>query len=365
MRVQAIDGAAAAFGLLRNQRISPLSPVEPGAAVPAAGKVRARPGRDEDDGRSGVLATISDEARAAFGTMSRADDGRAFGAIELPDGYDAVGSIATGAKDARSGAVKRAAGDKTGAGSLDETLRGITERRDAEREAGTADDAERLLERATKKRGAERKLGEALTEKGRIQRGDAERERAGDLEFAAVVRELRGRDSEVRAHEAAHVAAGGRFVRGGASFSLQRGPDGRMYAVGGEVGIDTSPIPGNPAATAAKMRTVRAAALAPAEPSGADHSVAAAASQEEARALAELAAKRSEEAAGPRRGDEPADVARSEPVEETDSPRDGSMTASLRPAAADEAGYRRDDGLAAAFRLAPVDEAGARVDLYA
>lgn len=104
----------------------------------------------------------------------------------------------------------------------------------------------------------------------------------------AEVRELQKRDREVRAHESAHMAAGGSYVRGGASFQFVTGPDGRLYAAGGEVSIDASPIPDDPQATILKMQTVRRAALAPAQPSAQDRSVAAAASQAEARAQMEL-----------------------------------------------------------------------------
>ncbi|WP_242482188.1 putative metalloprotease CJM1_0395 family protein [Thiocystis violacea] len=88
---------------------------------------------------------------------------------------------------------------------------------------------------------------------------------------------LKQRDAEVRAHEQAHMAAGGQYVTGGPSYSYQRGPDGNSYAIGGEVGIDTSAISGDPAAAIAKARTIIRAALAPAEPSGQDQRVAAAA----------------------------------------------------------------------------------------
>ena len=60
-----------------------------------------------------------------------------------------------------------------------------------------------------------------------------------------------------------------------------------MYAVGGEVTIDTSPVKGDPQATVAKMEVVIRAALAPADPSGQDRSVAAQATQEEAQARQE------------------------------------------------------------------------------
>ncbi len=117
------------------------------------------------------------------------------------------------------------------------------------------------------------------------------------LEEMLEISALRARDVEVRRHEAAHMAAGNGYIIGGASFTYQSGPDGRHYAVGGEVGIDSSSIPGKPEETLRKMRVVKAAALAPARPSAADLAVAAAAAQAEAAALAELAAARAEELA--------------------------------------------------------------------
>jgi len=74
---------------------------------------------------------------------------------------------------------------------------------------------------------------------------------------------------------------------GGANYRYQRGPDGKMYAVGGEVKIDTSREK-DPQDTVTKMQQVRRAALAPAQPSSQDRSVAARASQIEAEARAEL-----------------------------------------------------------------------------
>lgn len=100
------------------------------------------------------------------------------------------------------------------------------------------------------------------------------------------VAKLQALDKAVRAHEQAHMAAGGGLVRGGASFSYERGPDGQSYAVGGEVSIDTSPG-STPADTIAKAQQIQAAALAPADPSSQDRAVAAAAAQMEARAREE------------------------------------------------------------------------------
>ncbi len=105
----------------------------------------------------------------------------------------------------------------------------------------------------------------------------------------AVLRELQTRDREVRAHEQAHLAAAGSYARGGASFVYQKGPDGRMYAVGGEVGIDIGRA-ATPEETIAKMQIVRRAALAPAEPSAADRQIAAQASIRLAEAQRELQA---------------------------------------------------------------------------
>ncbi len=109
------------------------------------------------------------------------------------------------------------------------------------------------------------------------------------------VSELKKRDLEVRSHEQAHIAAGGAYVRGGASFSYQTGPDGKKYAVGGEVSIDTSSVSGDPEATIRKMQVVRKAALAPASPSSTDRSVAAAASQKMNAARMEQAKQQTEE----------------------------------------------------------------------
>ncbi len=92
------------------------------------------------------------------------------------------------------------------------------------------------------------------------------------------IRKLAARDREVRAHEAAHMAAGGSLT-GPASFSYSKGPDGKSYASSGEVSIDTSEVAGDPQATLIKANQIRAAALAPAQPSNTDQSVAAKAAQ--------------------------------------------------------------------------------------
>jgi hypothetical protein len=99
-----------------------------------------------------------------------------------------------------------------------------------------------------------------------------------ELEEARVISELRSRDKEVRAHEAAHAAVGG-IHTGSPNFSYEQGPDGKRYAVGGEVSVDLSSVSGDPRATIVKMQKVHAAALAPVNPSIQDTRVASIAAQ--------------------------------------------------------------------------------------
>ena len=115
---------------------------------------------------------------------------------------------------------------------------------------------------------------------------------AGELsaEQKAQIQDLRATDAEVRAHENAHASAGG-AAAGAPSYEYQKGPDGRLYAVGGEVPIQIQPG-GTPEETLANAAQVRAAALAPANPSSADLAVAAAATSMEMQARNELAAQR-------------------------------------------------------------------------
>lgn len=109
------------------------------------------------------------------------------------------------------------------------------------------------------------------------------------------VQELKKIDREVRTHEQAHLAAAGGLARGGATFTYTKGPDGKRYVTGGEVSIEISPVEGNPKETIRRMQQVRKAALAPANPSSQDRSVAAQASREEAKARAELSNPKNEE----------------------------------------------------------------------
>jgi hypothetical protein len=128
-------------------------------------------------------------------------------------------------------------------------------------------------------------------ERDKTQTAETSDEAELSAEERKQIEELKARDQEVKAHEQAHVAAGGRYVRSGAQFEYQTGPDGEKYAVGGEVSIDVSKEPGDPRATITKMQTVIRAALAPAEPSAQDRAVAAKAAQMEMEARGEAMAE--------------------------------------------------------------------------
>jgi hypothetical protein len=104
------------------------------------------------------------------------------------------------------------------------------------------------------------------------------------------LRRLQARDRELRAQAQAHRAAAGRFVQDHPQLEYQRGPDGRRYAVGGETGLDTTQVPGDPAATLAKARTIQWAALARDNPSGPDRQAAAEAAALEQTAREEIRA---------------------------------------------------------------------------
>jgi len=111
-----------------------------------------------------------------------------------------------------------------------------------------------------------------------------------ELETTArrALESLRQRDQEVRLHEQAHLLAAGPYAKGAPSYTYQTGPDGQRYAIGGEVPIDLSAVPGNPQATLQKALTIRRAALAPTDPSEADQAVAAQATALAAQAQQQL-----------------------------------------------------------------------------
>lgn len=116
---------------------------------------------------------------------------------------------------------------------------------------------------------------------------------AMDSQTARVLAQLKAADREVRAHEQAHMAAGA-GITGLASYTYKTGPDGKQYAVAGEVPVDTS-AGRTPEETLAKAQKIRAAALAPAQPSAQDYKVAQTAAKMKLSAQAELLKLKEEE----------------------------------------------------------------------
>ena len=113
-------------------------------------------------------------------------------------------------------------------------------------------------------------------------------------EQQAQVQKLRARDTQVHAHEMAHMAVGGQYASA-PHYVYQTGPDGQRYAVGGEVNIDASAVRGDAEATARKMEQVVRAALAPADPSPQDRAVAASARQRAAQARSQALRQQQQE----------------------------------------------------------------------
>ncbi|MCC6220020.1 MAG: hypothetical protein IT291_02135 [Deltaproteobacteria bacterium] len=128
---------------------------------------------------------------------------------------------------------------------------------------------------------------EAKTTSRTKQQSAASKDTKLDEHERQELEKLKKRDQEVRLHEQAHLAALGAHRAGGAKFSYDVGPDGKSYAVSGEVPIDASKEE-SPEKTIEKARTIRRAALAPSDPSAADKAAAAQANKLEADAKKEL-----------------------------------------------------------------------------
>jgi hypothetical protein len=90
------------------------------------------------------------------------------------------------------------------------------------------------------------------------------------------VEKLKARDREVRSHEAAHQAAAGGLASS-PTYIYETGPDGKKYAVGGEVSVKSGGSD-DPEQALRDAEAIKKAAEAPANPSSQDRAVAAAAS---------------------------------------------------------------------------------------
>ncbi|HEY3380886.1 MAG TPA: putative metalloprotease CJM1_0395 family protein [Vicinamibacterales bacterium] len=132
-----------------------------------------------------------------------------------------------------------------------------------------------------------------------------DREAAEKTEQQRAVQQLEEQDRKVRSHEQAHAAAAGSLAKGTVSYTYQLGPDGHLYAVGGQLSIDTSPVPGDPQATLRKAEQIEQASFAPGDSSAADRAAAALAVSLATHARQELARQQEEQQAEAKRASGP------------------------------------------------------------
>ena len=143
--------------------------------------------------------------------------------------------------------------------------------------------------------GDEKQSGESVDNSADLSTGKSNRIDGKALSSSEKkeVDELKERDREVKAHEQAHLSAAGNLAAGSPKFKYQKGPDGQQYAVAGEVGLKI-PEGANPRESLAIAQRIERAALAPAEPSAKDRSVA----NQARRKAADAQRKIAEESAG-------------------------------------------------------------------
>lgn len=113
-----------------------------------------------------------------------------------------------------------------------------------------------------------------------------QKEKNDETKNQQEIQELTRSDKRVRAHEQAHMAAGGQYA-GAATFTYEKGPDGRSYAVAGEVPIRAAKGR-TPEETLQILEQVKKAALAPPDPSPQDLSAASAAEGQKQQVQREL-----------------------------------------------------------------------------
>jgi hypothetical protein len=86
--------------------------------------------------------------------------------------------------------------------------------------------------------------------------------------------QLEARDKEVKEHEQQHLAEDGPDAQGGPSFDTVSASNGKQYAVGGKVHVNTSEFPGDPQKTIERMQRIKRASMAPKDPSAQDYATA-------------------------------------------------------------------------------------------
>lgn len=181
------------------------------------------------------------------------------------------------------------------------------------------------------------------------QEGDEDSSQSGSESFNGElsedekkeVQEMKARDMEVRAHEQAHLAAAGSLARGGANIETEKGPDGRHYAVAGDVNISFGGD--TPEERLRQAEQAARAAMAPAEPSSQDRAVASKARSVAAEARRELAQEQAQEA-DRMSGSPTGETDKTEPSDASEglSPKDD-KEASLTPDSASSSIANEDD----------------------
>lgn len=157
-----------------------------------------------------------------------------------------------------------------------DTLPHISTNDDIEDEAIISDEAKALAESDSNSNSidqAKDKMEPEIQGAKEPEDGTPKSEKELTQEEQDQISKLKARDAEVRAHEQAHIAAASGINASAPSYDYEEGPDGQKYAVGGEVNLSYT-SGGDPEADLRNAQTLKAAALAPAQPSGQDLSVA-------------------------------------------------------------------------------------------
>jgi len=235
----------------------------------------------KDNSTPSVIVSISSQSNVQTSALSGAQNSQAAEKATIPALYSRISVGASTRAEQSVQAISQGQENSKNLSGADTTKSAATANTTADKHVDSEDKA------------SDKALN---NDKARGSRGSSELDLSAEEQEQLT--ELKLRDREVRAHEQAHKSAGGQYA-GAISLSYQSGPDGKRYAVGGEVPIDVSPVSGDPAATIAKMNVVRAAAAAPASPSAQDRSVAAAASSAISKAQGELVALASESGSQP------------------------------------------------------------------
>jgi len=124
-------------------------------------------------------------------------------------------------------------------------------------------------------------------------RWDNQKDQIQEIKKQQILQQLRMTEQKVKAHEMAHKIAGGELT-GPVQYKYQKGPDGKLYTVGGEVPIKIKQGK-TPEETVEIAQKIKRAALAPVDPSPQDRAVAARATIMEMQAKMEMMKKNLEE----------------------------------------------------------------------